>query len=69
MTLETFTLTFRQQALLVRVIEKQASDLRSKVSNSGLLTKEHLNEYEELLNLITAGHSVQVKTWTPEESA
>ena len=68
MTLETITVTFRQYALLILAIEKQVTDLRSKASNSGL-TKEHLDEYETLLDLITHDHAFQVETPAPEETA
>lgn len=68
MTLKTITLTFRQQALLIRAIEVQVTDLRSKASNSGL-TKEHLDEHEMLLDLITHGHAFQVEIPVPEEAA
>ena len=68
MTLKTVTLTFRQQALLIRATEEQVTDLRSKASNSGL-TKEHLDEHETLLDLITHGHAFQVEPSAPEETA
>ena len=68
MTLKTVTLTFRQHALLIRAIEEQVTDLRSKASNSGL-TKEHLDEHETLLDLITHGHAFQVEPPAPEETA
>lgn len=66
---DTITLTFRQHALLVIALEEQVSNLRSKASDYGLLTKEHLNEYETLLDLIHRGHTFQVETPTLNETA
>lgn len=63
------TLTFRQYALLVIALEEQINDLRSKANGYGLLTKEHLNEYETLLDLIHRGHAFQVETPTLNETA
>jgi len=63
------TLTFRQYALLVIALEEQINDLRSKANDYGLLTKEHLNEYETLLDLIHRGHAFQVETPTLNETA
>jgi hypothetical protein len=68
MTLKTVTLTFRQKALLIRAIEEQVTDLRSKASNSGL-TKEHLDEHETLLDLITHGHAFRVEPQHPRSSS
>lgn len=56
------TLTFRQHALLVIALEEQINDLRNKANDYGLLTKEHVNEYEMLLDLINHGHAFQVET-------
>ena len=69
MSRDIITLTFRQKALLIRAIEEQITDLRSKASNSGLLTRKHLDEYEVLLDVITHGHAYQVETPSPEETA
>ena len=67
MTFKTVSLTFRQKALLIRAIEEQVTDLRSKARNSGL-TKEHLDEHETLLDLITHGQAFQVEPTGPEKT-